>query len=267
MMNSAVNHNTRQQGFSMVEILVALTISLLLLGGVLQIFVSSKQAYRVQENLSRVQENGRFSVDYLGRYIRLAGYRADLSITRGETFKSPNLAITGTNDNGTNGSDTITIRFQSDGNMRDCLGSVIAPTPNTFATNTFQVSINNDLVCTTPAGQQLCQDPPVCANVQAQPSNRTETIVEGVQDMQIQYGEDTDGDKVANRYVAAGTAGLDMSRVVSIRISLLLQTLDNNLTDVSQPIVYNGVQVIPAAGDLRLRRVYTTTITLRNQLP
>jgi type IV pilus assembly protein PilW len=252
MMNSAVNHNTRQRGFSLVEILVALTISMLLLGGVLQIFLSSKQAYRVQDSLSRVQENGRFAVDYLGRYIRLAGYRANLGNTREETFKSPNLAITGTNDNGTNGSDTLTIRFQGDGTMQDCLGSVIAN--GNLARNTFNVDANNNLVCDNGI------------NPIPQP------VIEGVENMQILYGEDTDHDvnRVANRYVPANFAGppapLNMNNVVSIRISLLLQTLDDNLTAVPQSYSYNGA-VIPAAPDLRLRRVYTTTITLRNQLP
>lgn len=62
------------QGFSIVEVMVAITISVILLAGVVEIFASSKTTYRVQENLSRVQENGRFALDFLTRELRMAGY-------------------------------------------------------------------------------------------------------------------------------------------------------------------------------------------------
>lgn len=63
-----------QRGLSLVEILVAITVSMILLGGVLQIYVNSKQTYRVEENLSRLQENGRFIMDTMSRDLRMAGY-------------------------------------------------------------------------------------------------------------------------------------------------------------------------------------------------
>lgn len=64
----------RQAGMSLVEIMVALTISLLLLAGVVQIFTGSKQAYRNNEALARVQENGRFAIDLLGSDLRMGGF-------------------------------------------------------------------------------------------------------------------------------------------------------------------------------------------------
>jgi type IV pilus assembly protein PilW len=63
----------RQRGFSLVELMVAITIGIILLAGVLQIYLSSKQSYRVQEATSRLQENGRFAIELLGRDIRDAG--------------------------------------------------------------------------------------------------------------------------------------------------------------------------------------------------
>ena len=59
---------------ALIEIMIALLIGAFLLGGVLQIFVSSKQTYRMQEGLSRLQENGRFAMDFLARDIRMAGF-------------------------------------------------------------------------------------------------------------------------------------------------------------------------------------------------
>lgn len=64
----------KQHGLSLVEIMVALTISLLLLAGVVQIFTSSKQAYRNNESLARVQENGRFAIDLLSSDLRMGGF-------------------------------------------------------------------------------------------------------------------------------------------------------------------------------------------------
>ena len=56
---------TRQHGFTLIEIMIALVLGAFLIGGVLQIFLSSKQTYRMQDNLSRIQENGRFAMEFI----------------------------------------------------------------------------------------------------------------------------------------------------------------------------------------------------------
>ena len=67
----------RQGGLTLVELMVAITISLVLLAGVVQIFLSNKVTYRVQENLGRIQENGRFAVDLLARSLRMTAWQGD----------------------------------------------------------------------------------------------------------------------------------------------------------------------------------------------
>lgn len=64
----------RQQGLSLVELMVASVLGLLLLGGVIQLFLSSKTTYSVQEGLARVQEAGRYAVDSLSYDLRMAGF-------------------------------------------------------------------------------------------------------------------------------------------------------------------------------------------------
>ncbi|MDE2088439.1 MAG: PilW family protein [Gammaproteobacteria bacterium] len=71
---SLVRRRAAQGGLTVVEIMVAVTISLILLAGVLQIFISSRGAYRLQQGLSRLQENGRFAMNFLVKDIRMAGY-------------------------------------------------------------------------------------------------------------------------------------------------------------------------------------------------
>ncbi len=64
----------RQRGMGLVEMMIALLIGAFLLTGALQIFINSRQTNRMQENLSRLQENGRFAMEFISRDIRMAGY-------------------------------------------------------------------------------------------------------------------------------------------------------------------------------------------------
>jgi type IV pilus assembly protein PilW len=68
------SNRSGQRGFSVVEIMIALTISLVLLAGVYKIYLGSKQSYRLTEGEARLQENGRFAMYFLTRQIRGAGY-------------------------------------------------------------------------------------------------------------------------------------------------------------------------------------------------
>lgn len=63
-----------QRGFSMVELMVAITIGLILSAGIIQIFANSKQTYRIEESLSRVQESGRLALDFIANDVRMASY-------------------------------------------------------------------------------------------------------------------------------------------------------------------------------------------------
>ncbi len=66
--------NLGQQGMSLVELLVAMVIGLVLLGGVYQVFTGSTTSSRENQQFSRLQENARFAMEILGREIRVAGY-------------------------------------------------------------------------------------------------------------------------------------------------------------------------------------------------
>lgn len=68
-------------GFSMVELLVAMALSVVLLVGVLNIFVDSKQTYRTQDANSRLQESGRAASTLLQRDIRPAGFQGCRSMS------------------------------------------------------------------------------------------------------------------------------------------------------------------------------------------
>ena len=63
-----------QRGLTLVELMVALVMGMVLLAGVATVFVANKQSYRLQDSLARLQENGRFAIEFLERDIRMAGY-------------------------------------------------------------------------------------------------------------------------------------------------------------------------------------------------
>ena len=66
-----INKNT---GFTLIELMIAIAVSVILLNGVLQLFQSSKQSYRVADNLGRMQENARYALDVLAQDIRQVGF-------------------------------------------------------------------------------------------------------------------------------------------------------------------------------------------------
>jgi type IV pilus assembly protein PilW len=62
-----------QRGLTLVEVMISLVLGLILIGGVLNIFVSNRATYRATENLTRIQENVRSSFDFMARDLREVG--------------------------------------------------------------------------------------------------------------------------------------------------------------------------------------------------
>ena len=63
-----------QSGFGLVELMIAMTLGLVLLGGIGYVYIGSRGAFRTTDNLSRLQENARYALDMMSRDIRMAGY-------------------------------------------------------------------------------------------------------------------------------------------------------------------------------------------------
>ncbi len=61
------------RGFTLVEILVATSIGLIILAAVSQVFVTSRSTFMLEEGLARLQENGRFSMEFIGQDVRMSG--------------------------------------------------------------------------------------------------------------------------------------------------------------------------------------------------
>jgi type IV pilus assembly protein PilW len=108
-----------------------------------------------------------------------------------------------------------------------------------------------------------------------------EELIEGVENMQFEYGyddvpatsipeADTDVFAAADDGVLGGNANPSFRadgwrRVRAVRVSLLVRSDDRAVSPPPAAIAANGVNLTPFA-DSRVRIVYQTTITLRNRL-
>jgi len=101
-------------------------------------------------------------------------------------------------------------------------------------------------------------------------------LLEDVEEMQFLYGEDTDNDLVVNGFVTADNV-TNWSNVLAMRVSLLVRSSRNNIVDNAQVLYYdrNGDDTITTtsssadeytATDNRVRKVFSTTVAMRNRM-
>lgn len=98
------------------------------------------------------------------------------------------------------------------------------------------------------------------------PDNPQE-LVEGVENMQVLYGEDTDGDGIANKYVAADDVANPVA-VVAVRVGLLMRapTQNEDFIDeaTKQFFVADNIEIQPVVDPNHLRYIASSTVQLRN---
>ena len=330
--------SSRQHGLTLVEIMVAMTIGLVLLGGVITILVSSQQTYRVNEALARIQENARFAFQILSRDIRMAGYMGCVgegtvpvntlnnsaaylwnfgqpiqgfeAAGSGWTPALPTeitsplgghdiLIIRGVDGPGTRvlshpggtppGSADLKLTAGSGlqiGDIvlvTDCLAAAVFQVTNTN-TSAGQDNVVHNTGEDTPGnatknlgqsfeGGEIIRISTRSYYVRTNPNGTpalywrrgnevAEELVEGVEDMQIDYGVDTDGDRATDVYQTADLV-VDWESVVSVRINLLMQSTEDNIASQPQTYTFNDTTTTPA--DRRLRKTYSTVVALRNR--
>lgn len=249
-----------QHGFTLVEIMVAITLSMFLVGGLVQIYSSSKRSSILQSTLAEYQENQRFALDFLNRDIRMAGFfdqSIQTSIKPVDKFHYKPLDATDDKNskNATDdGSDIITVQYESD---RDCMGNKIddtiadniGPNGRTIAINKYTVE-SETLYC------------------EGNASIRKQPLIDGVVNMQVLYGEDLSALKpgeqaTADRYVHIEDVN-KMDRIKTVRIALLFITPRpvKNKAESETFKLLDAPEI--TANDTYRREVVTTTIALRN---
>jgi type IV pilus assembly protein PilW len=64
------------RGFSMVELMVAITLALVVTTGVVSVFVGSRSAYQATSGTAELTDGGRFALNFISNSVRSAGYLA-----------------------------------------------------------------------------------------------------------------------------------------------------------------------------------------------
>lgn len=95
-------------GFTMVELLVALSISAILVAGAYRTFSSQQKVYEVQSDVMEMQQSVRVAMDILTRDIRMAGFNSTVAL-------SNPIAINPMGEGIRRGTDSIAVQYQYNG--------------------------------------------------------------------------------------------------------------------------------------------------------
>lgn len=211
-------HEVRaQNGFTMIELLVALLIGLFLLGGLMTLVQDNRRTFASQNQLSQLQDSERLAMTMMSDVIQAAGYFPNPTINTPTSAlpiagtMAAGQAIQGTY-NAVAPGDTITVRYattNADG-VLNCAGGTNTsgnPAPLLY-TNVFSV-VNGQLLCTLNGTAY-----PLVGAV----ANTPNAII--VNNLSILYGvNNAGGGGNVNTYVnAAGVA--NWNSVISVQITL-----------------------------------------------
>ncbi|NND93086.1 MAG: prepilin-type N-terminal cleavage/methylation domain-containing protein [Granulosicoccus sp.] len=64
-----------QQGFSLIEMLIAMAVGLMLIGGMITVFAGTKRSAQLNSTMALVQEHGRFALNSIVTDVRMAGFQ------------------------------------------------------------------------------------------------------------------------------------------------------------------------------------------------
>jgi type IV pilus assembly protein PilW len=248
------------RGYSLLELLVAMALGALVIAAAVQLLNVNQRTFRLQQTMMDVQEQGRFTLDYIVRDIYKMGFM-QVDSTGNPIYTAGSISGVQQTDvmvggvtypamaDGGNGDDRLTFSYFSGeyGNV-DCEGDVALP--DVFVVNTYWVN-NGDLFC--------------MGSVDSGSTGLL--LLADVDSFQVLYGIDTNKDKVpfATQYVIAPAVGANT--VVAVKIGLLIRS-DDPMPELGAPETFTVLnQTLVGGTDLvesKLRRLFTTTVKARN---
>ena len=300
----------KHAGLTMVELMVALAISLLITLAAVAALVVARRGFDTVDSASQLRDNMRFSADLIQRLGAQTGYKETKylpfsaqtpSIMQSASVGGFNNALLQkiTNFNtvtikagqGVNGSDILILRSQGSagGGVIDCNGREVAD-----PTDDEERSVSVIHLAMSLGELSLMCDSFTRTFDKSSASTMVQPIIQGVENFQVLYGTDSDGDSVPDRFLRADqlvVAGNDVAtqnnwrRVRSLRIGMVLRGPPNSQQEkVAQDFYPFGLAKASASGvvgsalssasdtgtlfnapaDGRLRQTMTFTVHLRN---
>ena len=323
-----------QYGLSLLEMMIAMTISLFLLVGLAGIFANSSRTQNELTRTARQIEDGRFAISLLADDLSLAGYygyfyspsapsalvdpceTADMTVLR----NGVSLPIQGYNAptstplsclaaaNFTPGTDVLVVRradskttavgslaanevyLQANADTTNGANPVIATGTasnfplllkdgatlapirkfhvHTYFISPCSVGDGSGGACTASSdgGKPIPTLKRMELVVDAGGSRVLDTVplVEGVENMQVDYGIDADGDGTQESWVTAPSTVADWANVMSVRVTLLVRNVEAT-PGYTDPKTYTlGAAGTITPGGSYKRHVYQTAVRLVN---
>jgi type IV pilus assembly protein PilW len=265
----------RQQGLTLIELMIAMAIGTFLLLGAVTVYTQGRQNYQTAEGISRVQENLRFAMDVLEPDVRMAGFwgmhnKSNDSevVATGVTVLcngnnvsawalNPNFPVDGVNNITVAGAANVAANCPAFGSGIQLNTDVLeirraSGEPQPLTDDQVQIESHHE-------GSRLMADGVRPAGFAGPPSSNTfhaivnawyvsrdsnnmvgvpslrrrtligedmvdEEVIVGVENMQVQFGVDTNGDANIDRYVDPEHAALAGNQIISVRLWFLMRS-------------------------------------------
>lgn len=325
-----------QRGFTVVELMIAMTIGLLISAVVVTVFTTSATTYRVSNSAAELQETGRVAIAAIERDARMAGFRGCNSNNVLNTGPLVNTITTpaGYNNNvgtfvrGYNhvgaawvpvledvypgivvGSDVLVLRLPN-GPAVPLNATMANGTADVPLTSAAGLTVGTRMIVadcaqssafriTNVVGNLVSHDAALNSSIDLQRAygddalampyitrayyigasssgvagetslwikdgpDAPEELAENVERFEVVFGEDLNADYVADVFRSA-SAVANFANVVALQVHLLTRGSRNNETLAPTTYRFFGASVVPA--DRFIRRIYSSTIQLRNRV-
>lgn len=172
-----------ESGLSLVELMIGMLIGLILLGGVVQTLLVSKEAQRSRDNMAVVTDNARFLFEFMARDLRMAGRGFGTANWDAAVMTEPLQEAGG----------TLAVGYYTDANGGE------------FIRATYRYDAANQRILYSRSGS----------------INNAETLVDGIANFGLEYGVHTEtapGNFTISYQDAASVA--DWGDVASVRVNL-----------------------------------------------
>lgn len=314
-------------GLSLVELLVSLALGVLLSAAMISAYLGAKRDYYYEEQMARMQENGRYAMRLLSRELTMAGFYGGIPVRSGVTAvpvaadcsewdwalsaskpldlvndyagQSPPLSLDLTPftclDSGVIALNTDLLaikRTAADASLRRGVPAAMLTSSSIASwylrlvsgahpeweqlrpsdlrradkavpSLSYWEAISRIIFIRTYANEDSDNIPSLCMETLAGDGMTSRCLVEGVENLQFEFGIDTDDDGVPNQYKSSPTA-MEMHSAVAVKIYLLLRSIGRLTGHRDDKAYWLGEKALPARHDAYLRRVLSSTVLLRN---
>lgn len=213
----------KQQGLSLIELMVALLLSTLLILGVTQIYIDNKRNYAFQQGQSDNIENARYALLLLEEELFRTGYRTRpdgayeqifRAATSGDCSFSAGEVINYDAD-----AQRLCLRYQPNlEQVTSCTGATIAGASEPYTDNVDPVVVS----------LQISNDTLTCNGV---------ALIPNLVGIELRFGVSDDSTRETQQFKSAPAAG---EFIRSVRYAALLKSRSESLADTASSSVYSS---------------------------